>query len=70
MSCAKHAADALDQGSDDRDGASQAAHLALASMAVEGILLSAYEHRHDEAARVLAEILSRLKEAAGAMVRR
>jgi hypothetical protein len=68
MSCAEHAADALNPG--DGTGEAQLGHLSLAASALEGILLSAYEQHHDDAARVLADMLARLKEAAMLLGRR
>lgn len=47
--------------------ADQAAHLERAAAAVERILLSAYDQRHDDATRVLADILERLREASAAI---
>ncbi|MBP0462873.1 hypothetical protein J5Y09_03020 [Roseomonas sp. PWR1] len=70
MSHAKHAARVIESDSGDHDDPSQAGHLVLASMALEGILLSAYEKRHDDAARVLADILGRLRQATDTIGRR
>lgn len=48
---------------DERGPTGQSAHLERAADAVERILLTAYDQRHDDAARVLAEILERLRDA-------
>jgi hypothetical protein len=48
---------------DELDPTVQSVHLERAADAVERILLTAYDQRHDDAARVLAEILERLRDA-------
>lgn len=48
---------------DSGENLAQLVHLENAADAIERILLTAYDQRHDDAARVLAEILDRLRDA-------
>lgn len=51
----------------EQDESAQSAHLDRAADAVERIMLIAYDQRHDDAARVLAEIIERLRHASRSM---